>query len=105
MSATELEESRQQVIARLQERASEAAAKSTDRYWANGPHNVQRWVERGYLTAIAIVQGTPPTANESPAAYFARLREEVRAVRDDGPDDDDEGWFSGAIDEATRQIG
>ena len=105
MPASELEPSRQHVIARLQERAREAEAKSTDRYWANGPHNVQRWVERGYLSAIAIVQATPPSEDESPDAYFARVREKVRSIRDDGPDEDDESWFAGAIDEAVRLIG
>lgn len=105
MPAPDLEQPRQQVIARLQERANEAAAKSTDRYWANGPYNVQRWVERGYLTAISLVQSTTPAAGESADAYFARVRDAVRAMRDDGPDEDDESWFAGAIDEAVRLIG
>jgi hypothetical protein len=98
------EEARRQAIARLEAKAAEADVKSRDRQWNNGPHNVQRWAAQAFRSAIAVVQRTAPNAGELPAAYLSRVASVVRAGRDDGPDDDDEGWFSGATDEAASTV-
>ena len=104
MSEGSPETARANAITRLEAKAREANAKASDRYWQNGPHNVQRWVERGYLSAIAMVKQTPPAAGESSDSYLSRVSSLVRATRDDGPDDDDEGWYSGAIDDAASVV-
>jgi hypothetical protein len=80
----------------------EAGAKAMDRYWQSGPFNVQRWAERAFVLAISRMRETEPIAGEPPADYLQRVAEKVRTSRNDGPDDDDEEWFAGAIDDACR---
>src|SRR5262249_36199774 len=98
-----IETIRERALARLEAKTSEARARSMDRFWQNGPYNVQRWVERGYNSAINTVQQTAPTPGETPADYVDRLAAKVYSSREYGPDDD-EGWFSGAIDDACSII-
>jgi hypothetical protein len=105
MTAMEtIETVRERALKRLEQMASEAGAKAKDRYWQSGPFNVQRWVERAFLLAISTVRETEPIAGETPADHLQRVAEKVRSSREGGPDDDDEGWFTGAIDEACRII-
>jgi len=99
-----IETVRARALARLEKMASEAGAKATDRYWQNGPFNVQRWAERAFHLAIGRVKETEPNAGETPKGYLGRIAEKVSSSRDDGPDEDDEGWFSSAIDEACTII-
>ena len=99
-----IETVRQRALARLEAKALEVRARSKDRFWQNGPYNVQRWVERGYNSAIDTVQQTAPAAGEAPADYIDRLAAKVYSSREYGPDADDEGWFSGAIDDACSII-
>lgn len=78
--------------------------KANDRFWDNGPFNVQRWVERGYNAAIAVLTSHEPHPGEDPAAYLERMSAAVQELRDLGPDADDESWYAGAIDEASALI-
>ena len=73
--------------------------------WRNGPFNVQRWAERGFLSALGVLRQTAPAADEQASAYLARVRAAVRALRGSGPDDDDEAWYDSALDEACNAIG
>ena len=104
MNDTDAEASRQRAIERLDARADEARAKASDRYWSSGPFNVQRWVERAYRVASAELRKTSPEQGEAPDRYLSRMAGQVRAMRDDGPDADDEGWYAGAIDDAAATI-
>jgi hypothetical protein len=99
-----IETVRERALARLEAKASEARARAMDPFWQNGLYNVQRWVECGYNSAINTVQETAPTAGETPADYIDRLAAKVYGSREYGPDADDEGWFSGAIDDACSII-
>jgi hypothetical protein len=104
MDPNDLEGVQRRAMARLGAKAAEAEAKATDRYWQNGPYNVQAWVAKAFHASIAFVARTAPAAAETRAAYVARLYDGVRALRDDGPDADDEAWYAGAIDEAARLV-
>ena len=104
MNDTDVEASRQRAIARLDAKADEASVKASDRYWSSGPYNVQRWVERAYRVASAALRKTPPEQGEAPDRYLSRVAGQVRAMRDDGPDADDEAWYAGAIDDAAATI-
>src|SRR5262245_35911251 len=104
MKTEDVEQARQRAIARLQTKANEAAARATDRHWQNGPFNVQRWVERAFNSAVAVVRQENPASGEDISKYLSRVAAQVRSMRDNGPDDDDEAWFTSAIDEACSLI-
>ena len=100
----EAEAARQKAIERLEAKAREAAGKALDRYWHNGPFNVQRWVERGYNSALGVLRQNSPEKGESARSYLSRMSEAVRELRELGPDADDEAWYSSAVDDAAFTI-
>lgn len=100
----DVETVRAAVLEKLKQREAEAEGRATDPYWTAGRHTPMRWVARAYFAAIRIVRESPPATNENARDYFVRMGDAVRARRDDGPDDDDEAWFAGAIDEACMII-
>ena len=104
MTNLDLTTARNHAITRLEHAAREADQRSHDRYWANGPHNVQRWVHSAFQDALRIVRATEPEAGESTRAYLSRLAGAVCEIRGDGPDADDEAWYAGAIDQAIEII-
>lgn len=95
---------RERALARLKAKESEANLMSNDRFWMDGPYNVQQWAARGFYCAIRIVKETAPAAGETPADYLDRVAAEVHSYRDRGPDADLESWFASAIDEACMII-
>jgi hypothetical protein len=92
------------VMAKLQAKYDEADKKSHDRYWNNGPYNVQRWVARGYGSAMGTLKEAAPLKQDSPRTFLLRVAEMVRSQRDLGPDADDESWYASAMDDAARII-
>jgi hypothetical protein len=58
--ADDIEQARQRAITRLQAKADEAAAMATDRSWQHGPFNVQRWVQRAFNSALAVLRQEEP---------------------------------------------
>ena len=95
---------RQRIIVRLHARAREAEAKAHDRYWQNGPHNVQAWVAQAYLDAIFVVRDEGPRSGESLRAYIERVRGIVHGLREQGREADDEAWYASANDGAVGLI-
>ena len=89
----------------LADKAREAGARASDPYWRGSGGNVQRYVERAFDRAVALVRAREPEPGESGARYLMRIAAEVRAGRDDGPDSDDEAWFASATDEAAAIVG
>lgn len=104
MNEIDREQARQRAITRLQAKADEAAVMATDRLWQHGPFNVQRWAERAFNSAVAVLRQEEPADDEDVSSYLSRVAAQVRSMRDSGPDADDEAWFSGAIDEACSLI-
>lgn len=100
----DIEQVRAFVIEKLEQRWSEAQGRASDPYWTSGRHTPMKWAASAFSAATRIVRDSPPAPDESARDYFARMSSAVRARRDDGPDLDDEAWFSSAIDEACVVI-
>ena len=104
MTEMDVMAARAAAIERLVKAGAEAEAKARDPFWRNGPFNVQRWVQRGYIRAESLVRENDPRPGETAAVYLTRMSGLVYAERDNGPDADDEAWFASAIDEACMLI-
>lgn len=98
------EEARKRALQRLGMEHAKADALKNDRYWNHGRGNAQAWVATGYDVAMQWVRAVAPLPGEPAQAYLDRVAAHVRQARGRGPDEDDESWFDGAIDEAARII-
>lgn len=97
------EQARQRALAKVQARHDEAVGQSNDPFWRHEHGNVKRWAASAYAVALEALR-PPPESTETAAQYVKRVSAEVRSRREFGPDDDDEGWYSGAMDDAATLI-
>jgi hypothetical protein len=107
MPPLDAETLRQAAIGKVLALKRENAPRSGDSYYQSYTgYDYGRWADRGFSIALGLLRTTQPEAAEAGPAYLERVKELIRAQRDEyrAGDEDEDGACSGALDAAAWAI-